>query len=90
MKALTQEQQFCIRKQYENEYRPTFEVLYSEAYPEDKCSLIPTGNYSGWVKQRSWDDFRELIIYKQHPQYDAFKERLVTLTNTLLSGMNKQ
>lgn len=35
--------------------REQFEEKYREMRPDDKSTLMPNGNYSGWVKQASWE-----------------------------------
>ena len=38
--------------------RDDFERAYALKYPDDKCTLLPNGNYSGWVKQKNWKEFQ--------------------------------
>lgn len=75
---MTQTQYFRIRKAYEHSLRPHFHTLYSEVFPEDKCTLLTTGNYSGWVKQRAWDMFKGMVVYRtiSSVDHDDFIESL--------------
>jgi septal ring factor EnvC (AmiA/AmiB activator) len=34
--------------------REAFEAKYRELNPNDKCTLMANGNYSGWIKQAHW------------------------------------
>lgn len=34
--------------------REAFEAKYRELHPNDKCTLMANGNYSGWIKQAHW------------------------------------
>lgn len=38
--------------------RDEFEREYALTNPDDKCTLLPSGNYSGWVKQKNWQEFQ--------------------------------
>lgn len=38
--------------------RDEFEQEYALTSPDDKCTLLPSGNYSGWVKQKNWKEFQ--------------------------------
>ena len=37
-----------------SEQRARFEKAYSLKFPESKVTLLPNGNYSGWIKQKKW------------------------------------
>lgn len=41
-----------------DQVRKAFELKYQELHPSDKSTLMPNGNYSGWVKQAHWDAFK--------------------------------
>ena len=32
-----------------------FEIEYTKHHPNDRCTRLPNGNYSGWLKQTSWE-----------------------------------
>lgn len=34
--------------------RESFESKYRELHPDDKCTMMKNGNYSGWIKQAHW------------------------------------
>lgn len=38
--------------------REQFEEKYREMHPDDTCTLMPSGNYSGWMKQASWEGWQ--------------------------------
>ena len=38
--------------------RSGFEEYYSKKYPNDQCTLIRNGNYSGWLKQQLWEQWQ--------------------------------
>ena len=38
--------------------RSGFEEYYSKKYPNDQCTLIRNGNYSGWLKQQHWEQWQ--------------------------------
>lgn len=38
--------------------RDKFEREYALINPDDKCTLLPNGNYSGWVKQKAWKEYQ--------------------------------
>ena len=35
-----------------------FEEYYSTKYPNDDCTLMRNGNYSGWLKQQLWEQWQ--------------------------------
>lgn len=35
--------------------REAFEAKYKESHPDDKSTMMPNGNYSGWIKQVYWE-----------------------------------
>ena len=41
-----------------SEQRARFEKAYSLKFPESKVTLLPNGNYSGWIKQKKWKDWQ--------------------------------
>jgi len=41
-----------------SEQRERFEKAYSLKFPESKVTLLPNGNYSGWIKQKKWKDWQ--------------------------------
>ena len=41
-----------------SEQRARFEKAYSLKVPESKVTLLPNGNYSGWIKQKKWKDWQ--------------------------------
>ena len=41
-----------------SEQRERFEKAYSLKFPESKVTLLPSGNYSGWIKQKKWKDWQ--------------------------------
>lgn len=41
-----------------SEQRDRFEKAYSLKFPESKVTLLPNGNYSGWIKQKKWKDWQ--------------------------------
>lgn len=51
----------------EQENREAFEREYSNRFPHDKCTLLKSGKYSGWVKQASWE------IWNSSSQRQGFK-----------------
>ncbi|MEG2446947.1 MAG: hypothetical protein RSA22_11615 [Acinetobacter sp.] len=38
--------------------RSEFEEYYSTKYPNDDCTLMRNGNYSGWLKQQQWEQWQ--------------------------------
>jgi hypothetical protein len=38
--------------------RSEFEEYYSTKYPNDDCTWIRNGNYSGWLKQQHWEQWQ--------------------------------
>lgn len=41
-----------------SEQRERFEKAYSLKFPKSKVTLLPSGNYSGWIKQKKWKDWQ--------------------------------
>ncbi|MEG2266992.1 MAG: hypothetical protein RSC68_22015 [Acinetobacter sp.] len=54
--------------------RSGFEEYYSKKYPNDQCTLIRNGNYSGWLKQQLWEQWQhqQTKVDKLQKQRDSF------------------
>jgi hypothetical protein len=35
-----------------------FEQYYAKTHPNDKCTMMSNGNYSGWIKQQLWEQWQ--------------------------------
>jgi hypothetical protein len=46
------------------ELRVSFERHYAAAHPDDKCTKMPNGRYSGWFKQVMWQEWQQLHFLK--------------------------
>lgn len=42
-----------------NNMRDAFECEYKQSNPDDRCTQLPNGNYSGNVKQKHWEEFKK-------------------------------
>lgn len=51
--------------------RSEFEEYYSKKYPNDQCTLIRNGNYSGWLKQQLWEQWQH-----QQSKVDELQKRV--------------
>ncbi|MEG2433644.1 MAG: hypothetical protein RSB25_18570, partial [Acinetobacter sp.] len=51
--------------------RSEFEEYYSKKYPNDQCTLIRNGNYSGWLKQQLWESWQH-----QQTKVDELQKRV--------------
>lgn len=40
------------------ELRASFERHYAATHPGDKCTKMPNGRYSGWIKQAKWQEWQ--------------------------------
>lgn len=58
--------------------RSGFEEYYSKKYPNDQCTLIRNGNYSGWLKQQLWEQWQH-----QQTKIDELQKRMDDLTQVV-------
>lgn len=58
--------------------REAFEAKYRELHPNDKCTLMANGNYSGWIKQAHWWAWQS-----RQPEVDQLREELAKLKDRL-------
>ena len=59
----------------EQAMRDEFEVLHSRLHPNDKCTRMPNGNYSGWVKQKHWGEFKIAYKHREASNIDLTEEQ---------------
>ena len=73
--------------------RSEFEEYYSKKYPNDQCTLIRNGNYSGWLKQQLWEQWQhqqskvdELQAkFDQHDQWLGQRNKDVQELNDIIA-----
>lgn len=58
--------------------RSGFEEYYSTKYPNDDCTLMRNGNYSGWLKQQQWEQWQH-----QQSKIDELQKRVDDLTQVM-------
>lgn len=54
--------------------RDEFEAVHARIHPGDKCTMMPNGNYSGWVKQKHWEDFKNAYRHREASNVDLTEE----------------
>lgn len=54
--------------------RDEFEVVHARIHPGDKCTMMPNGNYSGWVKQKHWEKFQLAWKHRESSNVDLTEE----------------
>ena len=63
--------------------RSGFEEYYSKKYPNDQCTLMRNGNYSGWLKQQQWEQWQH-----QQSKLDELQKRM-DAAQKLIESWNK-
>lgn len=71
--------------------RQAFEKEYDKHHPNDRASRLQNGNYSGWVKQASWEMWQQaqkvavpdgfVLVSKEMPK--SFDEGLYVYSNSI-------
>lgn len=70
--------------------RSEFEEYYSKKYPNDQCTLIRNGNYSGWLKQQLWEQWQhqQTKVDELQTLLSLQRDRNKALENELTSSRN--